>query len=221
MNGRFSISFLLAGAFCFAAGGPKGGVPRSSASLYAAHAEQHGTAIGATLIKPQEAQKAFVSPVNRCCTVIEVAIFPAKDHSSEISLNDFVLRVEGTDTALKPSSAKVVAGNLRKKAEADRDISVSPIVGVGYGTGGYDPVTGRRGGFEETAGVAVTNGGQKSGSTEKDRSAMEAELSEKSLPEGTASGPVAGYIYFPIANKKSTRVLEYTLNGKKMVLTLQ
>jgi hypothetical protein len=77
---------------------------------------------------------------------------------------------------------------------------------------------------DEGVGVAVSDGGPgpKPGSTDKDRSAMETELSEKGLPEGTATAPVAGYIYFPVSNKKgTTRVLEYTLNGKKMVLTLQ
>ena len=50
---------------------------------------------------------------------------------------------------------------------------------------------------------------------------MEAELSEKGLPEGTASAPVAGYVYFPVARKKNaTMSLEYFLHGEKVVLKL-
>lgn len=224
MKRKFWIALLLAGTACFAGPGPRGTAPKTAASFYSTHAEQQGTAIGATLVSPQQAQKLFTSPVNRCCTVIEVAVFPSKDRPQDVSLNDFVLRVEGTETALKPSSAQVTAASLRKKASSDRDVRLSPTVGVGYNTGGYDPVSGRRGGVDEGVGVAVSDGGPgpKPGSTGKDRSAMEAELSEKGLPEGTVTAPVAGYIYFPVSNKKgTTKVLEYTLNGKKMVLTLQ
>ena len=50
---------------------------------------------------------------------------------------------------------------------------------------------------------------------------MELELSEKGLPEGTASAPVAGHLYFPIARKKNVRYqLEYTMDGEKIVLSL-
>ena len=50
---------------------------------------------------------------------------------------------------------------------------------------------------------------------------METELAEKGLPEGSASAPVAGYVYFPINRKKSTSLeLSYTVNGQKVVLRL-
>jgi hypothetical protein len=52
---------------------------------------------------------------------------------------------------------------------------------------------------------------------------MELELSEKSLPEGTASAPVSGYLYFALPSgkdKKAAHQLEYMLNGSKVVLTL-
>ena len=203
--------------------GPKGTVPKASAALYAAHAEREGTAIGATVIPSREAQKAFSTPISRCCTVVEVAFYPSKDQPQEISLNDFVLRVEGTDNAVKPSSAKVTAATLQKKAASDRDLRISPGVGVGYNTGGYDPVSGRHGGFDQSVGVGVSTGGAgpKPGSTEGDRNAMELELNEKGLPEGTAPAPVSGYLYFQIRNtQKAHHVLEYTMNGKKMVVTL-
>jgi hypothetical protein len=50
---------------------------------------------------------------------------------------------------------------------------------------------------------------------------METELAEKGLPEGSASAPVAGYVYFPIARKKGTPLhLSYTVNGQKVELKL-
>ncbi len=51
--------------------------------------------------------------------------------------------------------------------------------------------------------------------------AMEMELSEKGLPQGSTAVPVSGYVYFsllPIKNAKYQ--LEYTLKGNKVVLAL-
>jgi len=156
--------------------------------------------------------------------VVEVAVYPPKDKPLNVSLNDFVLRIKDTDIAEKPSSAKVIAGSLQKKARADRDVTVSPGYGVTYQSGrGYDPVTGTTGGVTQTTGVVVGVGqrGPNPASTDKDRSAMEAELSEKGLPEGTASTPVAGYVYFPVSSRKRNAVqLEYKLGEEKLVLQL-
>src|SRR5205807_4159509 len=171
---------------------------------------------------------------NRCCLIVEVALYPPKDSTVSVSLNDFVLRVTGTEIATKPSGAKVLAAKLQKQATSphDRDVTVSPTVGVGYDSGGYyDPVTGqRRGGGVYTStgvGVGVGAGGSRPqpGSTDVDRNTMELELSEKSLPEGNSGAPVAGYLYFSLPRTKDkkatvTHQLEYTLYGNKVVLAL-
>jgi hypothetical protein len=204
---------------------PKGTVPRSSAGKYALHATREKFSIGVVTLSPEQARKQFVSDVNRCCVVVEVALYPSKDGKLDVSLNDLVLRQNNSEVGDKPASAKVIASKLRKKAEATRDISVYPSVGVGYGNGGYDPATGTRapGGTYKQVGVGVGIGGSgpQPGSTDKDRVAMETELSEKGLPEGAASAPVAGYVYFPMARKKSqTLTLEYSVNGEKVQLRL-
>jgi hypothetical protein len=51
---------------------------------------------------------------------------------------------------------------------------------------------------------------------------METELSEKGLPEGSVSAPVAGFVYFPLASRKknATLQLEYKVNGENVSLTL-
>lgn len=225
MKSNSGLALIFACATVLAAPGPKGTVPKASSSNYSRHAEYDGASVGATLLTPEQARKTFVSDVNRCCAVIEFAYYPPKGKPTDLSLNDFVLRVIGTDTAAKPSSAKVVAASLQKKAAKDRDIAVSPSVGVGYGNNGYDPVTGRNGGgLYQQAGVSVGvgNGGPNPASTDKDRSAMETELSEKGVPEGTTSAPVAGYLYFPVASRKKGAAyeLEYTINGQKVSLAL-
>jgi len=208
-----------------ATAGPKGTVPRSSADRYAAHTVWDGVGIGVVVLSSERARKEFVSDVNRCCVVAEVALYPAKDKALNVSLNDFVLRVKSSETSAKPASAGVIAARLQKKAGSDRDITVSPTVGVGYENAGYDPVTGTRGGggMTRSAGVMVGIGGSgpKPASTDRDRAVMETELSEKGLPEGAAAAPVSGYVYFPIARKKNASLqLEYVLNGNKVVVAL-
>jgi hypothetical protein len=205
---------------------PRGTVPRAVATQYPAHAEQDGVGVGAKLLSRDQARKAFVSDVNDCCLVVDIALYPRKDKALEVSLNDLTLRQIGSETAAKPSSAKLIAASLQKSSRAKRDISVYPSTEIGYGSGPtYDPNTGtqqRGGGVYTRTGVGVGIGSPGAGATDKDRSTMETELSEKGLPEGSAAAPVAGYVYFPIhsTKKKVSYVLSYVLNGNKVVLAL-
>jgi hypothetical protein len=217
-----------------AAEAPKGTVPRATADRYPAHAQQSGVGIGVTLLTPDQVRKAFASDVTKCCVVVEVALYPPKDSTVGVSLKDFVLRTGDSDIASRPSDAKVLAAKLQKKAASphDRDIDISPTAGVGYESGGYDPITGQRrpGGIYTSTGVGVGVGGSRPqpGSTDVDRNTMELELSEKGLPEGESAAPVAGYLYFALpqtkdkAKGKKTPMhqLEYNLYGNKVVLPL-
>jgi hypothetical protein len=219
------LTVALVVSLLFAA--PKGTVPRSNAAHYPAHDQNDGIAIGARLLSTEEVRKSFVSDINHCCVVVELAIYPEKGRPIPVSLDNFTLRRIGSETAAKPSSAKVVSATLQKSAQEQRDITVSPSVGVGYGSGTvYDPATGtqRRGGVYTSTGVGVGIGskGSDPGSSEKDRGVMETELSEKGLPEGTTATPVAGYLYFPISRtKKATYDLQYTLNENRLKLTFR
>jgi hypothetical protein len=220
-----AVGLACAAVFAFAA--PKGTVARSNALKYPAHAEQDGVALGAVLLTSQAARSNFVSDLNHCCLVVEVALYPQKGQNLDVSLNDFSLRPVGADTAVKAASATLVSGTLQKKAAASRDVVVSPSVGVGYESGAvYDPVTGqpRGGGVYTQTGVGVGIGppGGQGGGTDADRKVIEAELGEKGLPEGAVATPVAGYLYFPLAKKAKNAhyELEYMLNGNKVVLRL-
>jgi len=195
------------------------------ATQYSAHAELDGVGVGAKLLSRDEARKAFVSDVNDCCLVVEIALYPRKDRAMDVSLNDLTLRQIGSETAAKPSSAKLIAATLQKSSRAKRDISVYPSTEIGYGSGpAYDPNTGtqRAGGVYTRTGVGVGIGSAGAGATDKDRSTMEMELSEKGLPEGSATAPVAGYVYFPIhsTKKKVGYELSYVVSGNKVVLSL-
>jgi hypothetical protein len=222
------LAAVLACFAVFAFAAPKGTVARSTALKYPAHAEQDGVAMGAVLLTSQEARSNFVSDLNHCCLVVEVALYPQKGQNLDVSLNDFSLRTIGTDNAVKAASATLISGTLQKKAAASRDVVVSPSAGVGYESGVvYDPMTGqpRRGGgvYTQTGvGVGIGSPGGQGGSTDADRKVMEAELDEKGLPEGALATPAAGYLYFPLAKKTKNAhyELEYMLNGNKAVLRL-
>jgi hypothetical protein len=209
MNRKILLGLVLLAAAPVIASGPRGTVPKAAANRYPSHAEKGGVSVGAALL---------TSEVNRCCLVVEVAFYPPKDKPQAVSLDDFSARVTGAETAVKPSSAKVVAASIQKSAESQRDITVSPSVGVARTSGTY----GGHGTYTEVGvAVAVSEPGSHSGSSERDRDTMLTELSEKGLPEGTASAPVAGYLYFALTKKKDTPLqLDCVLNGSKVSLTL-
>lgn len=218
--------FIVALAvFCFfssALAGPKGTVPRLAPTQYPVSAQRDGFSIGAKLLSRKEARKNFVSDVNSCCIAVEIAVYPDKDKPLNISLNDFILRVKNVESALKAASPRIAAASVQKNAKSGRDIAVFPTSTVGYSSGSvYDPVTGTRqgGGVYTQTGVGVAVGRPNGpGVSDKDRSVMETELAEKGLPEGAASSPVAGYIYFPVSPmKKADYQVEYVSDGKKLV----
>ena len=196
------IPVLMAAAWA----GSNGIAPRSSSSAYPAHIERDGVAVGAKLLTSAEVRKAFVSDVNHCCIVVELAVFPKAGQPFSVSFDDLTLGITGTETAARPSSATVISAALQKDARRQRDVTVVPTVTVGYETGSvYDPTTGtaRGGGVYTGAGVGLGVGqrGNQPGVSEKDRSVMETELNEKGLQEGNSASPVAGYLYFQISRR--------------------
>jgi hypothetical protein len=202
-------------------------VPRASASKYASHAQQEGISIGAELLTRKQVAKEFVADVNRCCVVVQIAVFPKNDSALQLSLGDFSLLVEGSDIPIKPQSANVIAAILEKKNNSNSNIGVTTAAGVGYGSGtSTDSATGQPTkvhGVYTTASVAVAVGASVPPAVaDREREAMAQELGEKGLPEASISVPVAGYLYFSIPKpKKDTRYrLEYSLKSGTIVLKL-
>jgi len=222
-------SAILIGVASIASAGPRGTVPKSSVDQYRAHAERDGVGIGAVLLTSDQVHKTFASNVNRCCLVVEVAFYPPKDKPLEISLDDLTMKAAGSDTLVRPLSARAVAATLQEKAEQGRTVAATTNVGVGYESGTYiDPVTGQptkvHGVTTETGvGLAVGPPGSQPGSSNSSRDAAEIELAERGLVEGSASAPVAGYLYFPrsVKKKKDTPLqLQYALKDQTVVLSL-
>ena len=212
---------------------PPGTAPRSAATDYAAHAVQENIQIGASLLKKKDLRKIFVTNVDICCVVVEVAVYPQKDSSVKISAANFTLREAGSDLATRTSSAKDVAASLQlgsKEAYRPHGPVVTQTTDIGYGrtTGNAPNVPGdppRNGVYQRpSAGIGVGLGKETSGSSAGGagtQQAMETELSQKALPEGDSDKPVAGYLYFFIPKKNKGYELVYTVGEKKVVLALK
>jgi hypothetical protein len=219
--GEFMSRRLLVGVFLMvlpsvATAGPKGILPRASADRYPIHAGNDGTKVGAALPSPAEVRKAFSFYVSGSCLVIEVALYPQKDKERNVSLADFSLDLAGMDTGVKPSPATAIAAKLPQQSKSPDEVVVthSAEVGVFVGKDGL-----HSGHIEAEVGVDVIDG-KPIPVSERDRAVAEAELTDRGLPEGKVSSPVAGYLYFPIVLKKKQSVLrlEYEENGIKVVL---
>lgn len=74
--------------------------------------------------------------MDRSCIIVEVALYPPDDKERKVLLSDFSLRIDGTNTAVKPSAAKVVAANWQQqfrmqqdvKTELDGEVTLGPSV---------------------------------------------------------------------------------------------
>lgn len=217
---------------------PRGAVPRADAAAYTSHDGQSGFQLGASLLTHKELKKVLATDVNQCCVVVEVAFYPAKDNFVKISLDDFMLREAGKDVGTMPSTAEVLAARLEVRPQApDREHRPGVTGGseIGYeragSTGGntQDPTqrTNRGGIYQrESVGVGIPIGGKSRGpegaAAQSNRSAIEAELREKGLPEISAWEPVAGYLYFSVPKKaKGGYELVYMAGDKKIILPLK
>jgi hypothetical protein len=221
--GRWAL--LTVFSFTALAGTQDGIQPRKSATDYPVHAELDGVAVGAALLTAEQVRSNFVSDLNRGYLVVEVSAYPKAGESIELARHDFVLRTPDGGNFARPADPKTVAAILNKTAGSDREVTLYPSVGIGYESGPrvYDPATGgqRGGGLSTSAGVGVGVGRSPSGASEQDRRAMEMELSEKGLPEGKASKPLSGYLYFPVTGKKKNDFLLECNLGKEKPLRLK
>jgi hypothetical protein len=227
---------LFAAIFAWA---QQGTAPRASAEKYAAHAENSGARMGAARLTSGQVTKAFslnklsARDLDENCVVVEVALYPAKDGALEVELDKFALRVSGQDTAVKASTPTAAVAaipyyvQLGETSSGGGGIMAGPRPQLDSPTGvNRDPITGmpRRSVGLTPAGTDVgIGGGGESGkaSLPPERQELASKMTEKALPQGKTTAPVAGYVYFSVETKKGEKYqLEYTLNGKNVVLPL-
>jgi hypothetical protein len=158
-------------------------------------------------------RKVFGFDVGRSCLIVEVALYLPKDKEGKVSLGEFSLRVTGANTAVKPSTATTVAANWQQLFRVQRDVKDATFGEVAAGRHSVH--------VEAQVGVETVYGPPHPAS-ERDRATVGAELKDKGLPEGKASSPVAGYLYFPILSRKKRTALQldYETNGSRVILQL-
>jgi hypothetical protein len=219
----------------------RGTVPRSAATDYAAHASQDNVQIGASLLTHKDLKKVFATDVNECCLVVEVAFYPGKDPKDnkdqfvKISLDDFMLRETGMEIGTRPSTPDVLSARLEvQPVQPDREhrpgVSSGSDIGYERTTQQNGPERSTSGGVVQRSrvgvGIPIGGGGgsrlPEGRTAEGNRRAIEAELTEKALPETSAWEPVAGYLYFSVPKKKKGGYeLVYMADDKKVVLPLK
>lgn len=228
-----NLIILLAASTLALATDPRSLKPRPSPTDYPAHETANGLTIGAAALSPSQVKSAFSTDLHEYL-VIEVAVYPEPGQPLDIITPDFALRVGVQGEMVRAANPHAIAAsNQRKNAPKPgraSDVTIYPSATIGYESGrGYDPVTGRnrRGGVYTETGVGVGIGDQggayppRPGSTDRDRDVMGQELTDKMLPEGRTTDPIAGYLYFRLPAKTRTSALElqyFTAGGKVRVL---
>lgn len=208
---------LLLAAAVVLSGESQGLRPKASAADYSAFAAQNGVQIAAEPLEPDHARKSFATDLSTSYIVVEVAVYPG-NVPVKLRNIDFELRLNGYATTIRPVSAEAIASNLSRPAKASSSstgapVTIYPSAEIGYESGGYG-VDGRRHSgmvYGTGVGVGVGSNGRNMppppATRERNRSTMETELTDKGLPEGQITGPVAGYLYFPIpSNRKKYTV---------------
>lgn len=214
MNRAWILLALPLAAF---ATGPGGLKPRPAPGDYPAHETAGGVTIAAAVLTPEQVKSAFSTDLTQY-VVIEVGVYPGSGQTLELSSADFALRIGAQGEIERAANPRAIAAsNQRKntpKPSRASDVTIYPTANIGYESGGYDPITGRRrGGVYTDTGVGVGIGDQgpqppRPGSTDRDRAVMDQELADKTLPDVKTSDPVAGYLYFRLSPKTRTSALE-------------
>lgn len=221
-----ALALACFSAAALMAGDPEGIAPRPRVSDYEQRAQTPAAEFGAELLSQEETRKTFVSDIGRAYLVVELGVFPKDSFGVDIQWRNIVLRDEASGEFYRPASPESIASYLYKATPKSRDVTVQESVSVIYttGGGGYDPY-GRYPprGVSTQVGVGVGVGDSRPGPVPEDRDTMELELGEQSLPEGIASKPVAGYLYFPVTGKdrkKARLVLEAVAGGQTATFDL-
>lgn len=171
--------------------------------------QKAGTATyAASLLPASEVKNLFAVDISKDYLVFEVACYPTASNMVSVHPDDFLIKAGSHGEFVHPSDAVTVASLIQQKNSprpriGGRDTEVYTSANVGYESG-TDPYTGRRvHGVYTGGGVGVGTGPPEPppplppGSTPQDRAILESQLSDKAVPSGSFSAPVAGFVYFP------------------------
>lgn len=154
-------------------------------------------------------RQTFVLPKH---LVVEVAVFPRKGQAVDLDAGQFSLRINGKKKdVLHPEAPAFVAASL-KYSDWEGSRGLQTDVGLGPVTIGRPTTAGRFPGDnrEPQPRTPVPVPDQNPAGLEKEASlTAEEAVVDAALPEGRATGPVSGHLYFPYRGKtKSLKSLE-------------
>jgi hypothetical protein len=161
--------------------------------------------------------------------VVEVAVFPGRLEPVEIGANTFTLRINGRKEVMFPDTPGFVAASLTYPDwEQHRQTEVQAGIGNAGVTIGRPPSVGR---FPDDptprqtrlppAPKAPTPEDQHGIEPDSPQTADEA-LAQVALPDGPATKPVTGYIFFHYRGKsKSIKSLDLVYEGRQGPVTLK
>ncbi|HYP08836.1 MAG TPA: hypothetical protein VER03_21565 [Bryobacteraceae bacterium] len=205
------IAYLFIAAAMLASAAP--GLPaRSDADQYTAKADTPTALVAAAVIPPDQVRNEFATTLVPRYYVLEVAVYPQNGANFDITPLDFGLRLDGR--LIRPADPRTIAAQNQKRGRArSKDVLLYPTVGVSTGSWGAGTNVG--------LGVGMGGGAPGPASTDQDRRVMQSELEDRALMDRTSAKPVAGYLYFPVGDAKSSNAeLIYQYDGGEVKLPL-
>jgi hypothetical protein len=184
--------------------------PRSGPSEYPAHASAGQLTLAAAAVSADQAKKILGARIDQAgYLVFEVALYPEPGSEGTVSLGDFTLRQGADGTIMRASEPDVVATAVVPYPPASQP-SIPGKVHAGTETvlvheSAPNPRSGV--GTIEEVGVGPSTDTPppppNTAAKDRTRNQLEQSLTEKQLPTGRITQPVAGYLYFPKPNGRT------------------
>src|SRR5260370_3996510 len=100
---------------CVMADSTRGLKPRSKPSEYPVFQQEKTVSIGAEQLSAKQVKNSFASELNGHFIVIEVGIYPGADNTVDVSSDQFMLRVPGKASLVRPARPETLAAVLQEK----------------------------------------------------------------------------------------------------------
>ena len=221
---RLIPMIAMVAALCL---GGQGVHPRPTPEDYPTRKSGGGFTLAAAVLTPDQVKKRFATNLNHGYVVVEVAVFPTRDHDATVASRDFMARFTANADFERPVSSQVIAARLGKNYTPPKPpdaldrvhVYVTETVGYEHGSGSNGRSTnGVYTGTTVGAGVgdpAYPPPSTQNSSVPMDRAAIQAELEELSLPERPLTEDSAGYLYFDKPSKGKGSPLKLTYYGQQ------
>jgi hypothetical protein len=223
MGGRIAVAFLLISAGLVA----QGTTPKAKVEDYSVRGGAGKIALGAEYMV-RSIQGGGTTLIAADYLVIEVAVYPPRFEPIPVSSGQFTLRINGRKQVLFNQSPGMVSASIKY---ADWERRPTLVGGVGGRDGGIivgqPPTTGRFPGDprpDQTRLPRPPKAPDQNPSGVEPKEPIDADqlVAANALPEGEATGPVSGYVFFAYKGKtRKIKSLELLYKGPAGEATLK